>query len=68
MVFLFLFDVASSIICKCVFKIGTWVVYKSYDGIYYLYNNTNQMYNNNKITKNISKSSRELKKLIFCYC
>ena len=40
MVFLFLFDVASSIICKCVFKIGTWVVYKSYDGVYYLYNNS----------------------------
>ena len=38
MVFLFLLDVVCSIICKCVFKIGTWVVYKSYDGIYYLYN------------------------------
>lgn len=57
MVFLFLFDVASSILCKCVFKIGTWVVYKSYDGIYYLYNNTNQMYNNNKITKNENTNS-----------
>ena len=38
MVFLFLLDVVCSIICKCVFQIGTWVVYKSYDGIYYLYN------------------------------
>jgi hypothetical protein len=47
MVFLFLFDAACSILCKCVFKIGTWVVYKSYDGVYYLYNNSY----NNKITK-----------------
>ena len=39
MVFLFLLDVTSSIICKCAFKIGTWFVYKSYDGIHYLYNN-----------------------------
>jgi len=50
MVFLFLLDVACSIICKCVFKIGTWVVYKSYDGVYYLYNNS---YNNKKI-KNVN--------------
>lgn len=41
MVFLFLLDAVCSIICKCVFKIGTWVVYKSYDGIYYLYNSKN---------------------------
>jgi hypothetical protein len=41
MVFLFLLDAVSSIICKCVFKLGTWVVYKSYDGIYYLYNGKN---------------------------
>lgn len=39
MVFLFLLDVTSSIICKCAFKIGTWIVYKSYDGVHYLYNN-----------------------------
>lgn len=39
MVFLFLLDVTSSIVCKCVFKIGTWVVCKSYDGVHYLYNN-----------------------------
>ena len=39
MVLLFLLDVTSSIICKCAFKIGTWIVYKSYDGAYYLYNN-----------------------------
>lgn len=50
MVFLFLLDVACSIICKCVFKFGTWVVYKSYDGVYYLYNNS---YNNKKI-KNVN--------------
>ena len=41
MVFLFLLDVACSIICKCVFNVGTWVVYKSYDGLYYLYNSKN---------------------------
>lgn len=50
MVFLFLLDVTSSIICKCVFKIGTWVVYKSYDGVHYLYNNAyNNAYNTKKI-------------------
>jgi 5-methylcytosine-specific restriction endonuclease McrA len=38
MVFLFLLDITCSILCKCVFKIGSWVVYKSYDGMYYLYN------------------------------
>lgn len=38
MVFLFLLDVVSSIFCKCVFKIGSWVVYQSYNGVYYLYN------------------------------
>ena len=41
MVFLFLLDAISSILCKCVFKLGTYVVYKSYDGIYYLYNGKN---------------------------
>ena len=41
MVFLFLLDAVSSIICKCVFKLGTYVLYKSYDGIYYLYNGKN---------------------------
>ena len=38
MVFLFVLDVVSSIFCKCVFKIGSWVVYQSYNGVYYLYN------------------------------
>jgi hypothetical protein len=53
MVFLFLLDAVSSIICKCVFKIGTYVVYKSYDGIYYLYNGKN----NKTITQ--AKESKE---------
>ena len=55
MVFLFLLDAVSSIICKCVFKIGTYVVYKSYDGIYYLYNGKN----NKTITQ--AKESKESK-------
>ena len=38
MVFLFLLDVVTSILCKCVFKVGSWVVYQSYNGVYYLYN------------------------------
>jgi hypothetical protein len=49
MVLLFLLDVVCSILCKCVFKLGTWVVYKSYDGVYYLYNSA---YNNNQTIKN----------------
>lgn len=52
MVFLFLLDVVCSIICKCVFKIGTWVVYKSYDGIYYLYNS--------KSNKTITETETEI--------
>ena len=55
MVFLFLLDVVCSIICKCVFKIGTWVVYKSYDGIYYLYNNKS----NKMITETETDTERE---------
>jgi hypothetical protein len=55
MVFLFLLDTVSSIICKCVFKLGTYVVYKSYDGIYYLYNGKN----NKTITQ--AKESKEAK-------
>ena len=52
MVFLFLLDATCSIICKCAFKLGTWVVYKSYDGVYYLYNGTyNNTNNNNKTIK-----------------
>lgn len=46
MVFLFLLDMASSILCKCVFKIGSWVVYQSYNGVYYLYNSSGKMINN----------------------
>jgi 5-methylcytosine-specific restriction endonuclease McrA len=57
MVFLFLLDAACSIICKCVFNVGTWVVYKSYDGLYYLYNSKN----NKTITeKEISGGLTEL--------
>jgi len=41
MVLLFILDVTCSIICKCVFNIGSWVVYKSYNGIYYLYKSKN---------------------------
>ena len=52
MVFLFLLDATCSIICKCAFNLGTWVVYKSYDGVYYLYNGTyNNTNNNNKTIK-----------------
>ena len=47
MVLLFILDVTCSIICKCVFNIGSWVVYKSYNGIYYLYN----IKNNKMITE-----------------
>jgi len=46
MVFLFLLDVVSSILCKCVFKIGSWVVYQSYNGVYYLYNSGGGKTNN----------------------
>lgn len=53
MVFLFLLDVTSSIICKCAFKIGTWIVYKSYDGVYYLYSNVY----NTKTIKNITTNT-----------
>jgi 5-methylcytosine-specific restriction endonuclease McrA len=47
MVFLFILDMVSSIFCKCVFKIGSWVVYQSYNGVYYLYNNGGKAINNN---------------------
>lgn len=40
MVFLFLLDIVCSVFCKCVFKLGSWMVYQSYDGVYYLYNTT----------------------------
>ena len=46
MVFLFLLDAVSSIFCKCVFKIGSWVVYQSYNGVYYLYNGGDKTINN----------------------
>ena len=55
MVFLFLLDVTCSVLCKCAFKLGTWVVYKSYDGVYYLYNGAYN--NNNKNNKTIKKSN-----------
>jgi hypothetical protein len=55
MVFLFLLDVACSVICKCVFKIGSWAVYKSYDGVHYLYNGA---YNNKiKTIENINPNA-----------
>ena len=49
MVFLFLLDVVSSMLCKCVFKIGSWVVYQSYNGVYYLYNGGGKSVNNENI-------------------
>jgi hypothetical protein len=52
MVFLFLLDVACSVVCKCVFKIGSWAVYKSYDGVHYLYNSA---YNSTGNTELINK-------------
>ena len=48
MVFLFLLDAVSSIFCKCVFKIGSWVVYQSYNGVYYLYNGGGKTIDNEK--------------------
>lgn len=37
MVFLFLIDLTCSLIFKSVFNLGSWVVYKSLDGICYVY-------------------------------
>jgi hypothetical protein len=37
MVLLFLIDLTSSLLFKSVFNIGSWVVYKSFDGINYIY-------------------------------
>lgn len=51
MVFLFLLDVTCSVLCKCAFKLGTWVAYKSYDGVYYLYNGAYNNKNNKTIKK-----------------
>ena len=48
MVFLFLLDAISSIFCKCVFKIGSWVEYQSYNGVYYLYNGDGKTIGNEK--------------------
>ncbi len=48
MVFLFILDVVSSILCKCVFKIGSWVVYQSYNGVYYLYKSGGKIIINNE--------------------
>ena len=55
MVFLFLLDVTCSILCKCVFKLGSWVVYKSYDGAHYLYNNASY----NKTIKNSNANTNK---------
>lgn len=62
MVFLFLLDVTCSVLCKCAFKLGTWVAYKSYDGVYYLYNSAYHNNNNmndykNKTVKNLNRGS-----------
>ena len=46
MVFLFLLDVVTSMLCKCVFKVGSWVVYQSYNGVYYLYNGSGKTVRN----------------------
>lgn len=46
MVLFFLLDLTCSVLCSCVFKAGSWVVYKSYDGMHYLYNK-NVVANNN---------------------
>ena len=37
MVLLFLMDLTSSLLFKSVFKLGSWVVYKSFNGICYVY-------------------------------
>jgi hypothetical protein len=58
MVFLFLLDVVSSIFCKCVFKIGSWVVYQSYNGVYYLYNGSGSKTINNE-TSNLENKKSE---------
>ena len=66
MVFLFLLDVTCSILCKCAFKVGTWVAYKSYDGVYYLYNinktikNSNANNTNNATDLEIKKNETDL--------
>ena len=59
MVLFFLLDLTCSILCSCVFKAGRWVVYKSYNGIYYLYNknNTNNNTNNVKMIQNDNELS-----------
>ena len=49
MVFFFLLDLTCSVLCSCVFKAGSWVVYKSYDGIHYLYNKNTAINNTNHI-------------------
>jgi 5-methylcytosine-specific restriction endonuclease McrA len=60
MVFLFLLDVVSSIFCKCVFKIGSWVVYQSYNGVYYLYNGDVKTVNNGNIHVENKKNEIDL--------
>jgi 5-methylcytosine-specific restriction endonuclease McrA len=61
MVFLFLLDVTCSILCKCAFKVGTWVAYKSYDGVYYLYNINKTIKNSNTNNAN-NATDLEIKK------
>ena len=56
MVFFFLLDLTCSVLCSCVFKAGSWVVYKSYDGIHYLYNK-NTANNNTNLIKTIQNAN-----------
>ena len=37
MVLLFLIDLTCSLLFKSVFKVGSWVVYKSFNGLQYVY-------------------------------
>ena len=60
MVFLFILDVVSSIFCKCVFKIGSWVVYQSYNGVYYLYNGGGKTVHNENTHEENKKNEVDL--------
>jgi 5-methylcytosine-specific restriction endonuclease McrA len=60
MVFLFILDMVSSILCKCVFKIGSWVVYQSYNGVYYLYNNSSKTINKENVYIENKKNELDL--------
>ena len=57
MVFFFLLDLTCSVLCSCVFKAGSWVVYKSYDGMHYLYNKNVVANNNTNRVKTIQNAN-----------